>query len=65
MYIFDVALRFRYIKNLWNTIIDYFSQIKGLFSTFNLIDLVDIIFVAVMLYIVIRILRETRAMQLI
>ncbi len=65
MQIYEIALRFRYVKNLWNTVVDYFSQIKGLFGTFNLIDLVDILFVAVVLYIVIRILRETRAMQLI
>ncbi len=65
MQFLDLALRFRYVKNLWNSVIDYFSQIKGLFSTFNLIDLVDILFVALVLYIVIRILRETRAMQLI
>ncbi len=65
MQFLELALRFRYFKNLWNSVIDYFSQIKSLFSTFNLIDLVDIIFVAVVLYIVIRILRETRAMQLI
>ncbi len=61
----ELALRFRYVKNLWNSVVDYFSQVKSLFSTFNLIDLVDILFVAVVLYIVIRILRETRAMQLI
>ena len=59
---FEAAFRFRYIKNLWKTIVDYAGQIKSLFSTFNLIDLVDILFVAVMIYIVIRILRETRAM---
>ncbi len=65
MPIIELALRFRYVKNLWNTIIDYLSQIKGLFMTFNLIDLVDILFVAIMLYIVIRIIRETRAIQLV
>ena len=65
MPIIEMALRFRYVKNLWNSIIDYLSQIKGLFMTFNLIDLVDILFVAVMLYIVIRIIRETRAIQLV
>ena len=65
MQFLELALRFRYVKNLWNSVIDYFSQVKGLFSTFNLIDLVDILFVALVLYIVIRILRETRAMQLI
>lgn len=61
----ELALRFRYVKNLWNTIVDFFSQVKGLFGTFNLIDLVDILFVAVVLYLIIRIIRETRAMQLI
>lgn len=65
MPLFEVALHFRYIKNLGKSLIDYFSQIRGLFSTFNVIDAVDILFVAVVLYIVIRILRETRAMQLI
>ncbi len=62
---FDIALRFRYVKNLWNTILDYLSQIKGLIMTINFIDVVDILFVAVMLYIVIRIIRETRAIQLV
>ena len=62
---FELALRFRYVKNLWNTIIDFFNQVKGLFGTFNMIDVVDILFVAVVLYLVIRIIRETRAMQLI
>ncbi|MFR5877087.1 MAG: diadenylate cyclase CdaA [Eubacterium sp.] len=61
----DMELRFRYIKNLGNTIVDFFNQVKGLFATFGVIDLVDILFVAVVLYIVIRIVRETRAIQLI
>ncbi|MBQ9530723.1 MAG: diadenylate cyclase CdaA [Eubacterium sp.] len=61
----DLALRFRYIKNLGNTIIDFFSQVKGLFGTFGFIDVIDILFVAVVIYMVIRIIRDTRAMQLI
>ncbi len=65
MQIYELALRFRYIKNLWSTIIDYFSQVKGLFGNFKFIDLIDILFVAAVLYVVIRIIRETRAMQLI
>lgn len=60
-----LAFQFRYVKNLWNSLIDYFNQIKGLFGTFNFIDAVDILFVAIVLYIVIRMLRETRALQLI
>lgn len=59
------ALQFRYVKNLWNSVIDFFNQVYGLFSTFKLIDAVDILFVAVMLYVIIRIIRDTRAMQLI
>lgn len=61
----ELAFRFRYFKNLGNTIIDFFSQVKGLFVTFGYIDAVDILFVAVVLYLIIRIVRETRAMQLI
>lgn len=61
----DLAFKFRYFKNLGNTIIDFFNQVKGLFGTFGIIDAVDILFVAIVLYMVIRIVRETRAMQLI
>ena len=61
----DLALKFRYIKNLGNTITDFFSQVKGLFGTFGFIDVLDILFVAVVIYMVIRIIRDTRAMQLI
>lgn len=60
-----LALRFRYVRSLGNTIVNLFNQIKGLFATFGLIDLIDILFVAFVLYMVIRIIRETRAMQLI
>ena len=60
-----LGFQFRYFKNLLNSLIDYFNQVKSLFGTFNIIDAVDILFVAVVLYLVIRLLRETRALQLI
>lgn len=60
-----IQFRFRYLKNLGNSIIDFFSQIKGLFRTFGIIDVVDILFVAIVIYLVVRVIRETRAMQLI
>lgn len=63
--LYTLLFRFRYVKNLWSTIVDFFNQVKGLFGTFNMIDVVDILFVAVMLYLIIRIIRDTRAIQLI
>lgn len=63
--VIELAFKFRYFKNLGNSILDYLSQVKGLFATFGYIDAVDILFVAAILYLVIRIVRETRAMQLI
>lgn len=63
--IFELAFKFRYFKNLGNSIVDFFSQVKGLFGSFGVIDAIDILFVAFILYMVIRIVRETRAMQLI
>ena len=53
-----IQFRFRYIKNLGNSIIDFFSQIKGLFRTFGIIDVVDIIFVAALIYLVVRVKRN-------
>ena len=64
-YLLDLPFKFRYVKNLGDTIVDYFNQIKGLFGTFGIIDFIDILFVAIVLYAVIRIIRETRAMQLV
>lgn len=61
----ELALRFRYIRNLGNSIIAFFSQVKGLFGTFGFIDVIDILFVTVIIYMIIRIIRDTRAMQLI
>ena len=67
MPIFDLAIefKFRYLRNLGNTIVDFFSQVKGLFATFGVVDAVDIIFVAVIVFFIVRVIRETRAMQLI
>ena len=63
--LFTLAFEFRYLKNLWETVVSYFRQVLGLFSSFKYIDAIDILFVAVVLYFVIRIIRETRAIQLI
>ena len=64
---YDLAIefKFRYLRNLGNTIVDFFSQVKGLFSTFGIVDAVDIIVVAVIVFAIIRVVRETRAIQLI
>lgn len=45
-------------------ILDFFNRILSVFSTFRFTDLLDIVLVAVAIYICVRILRETRAMQL-
>ena len=63
--VITMALHFRYVKNLWNSVMDFFNQIQGLFGTFKIIDAVDILFVALLLFFVFRVLRDTRAMQLI
>lgn len=63
--LFTLALQFRYFHNLGKSIVDYFNQVRGLFGSLRIVDVVDIVFVAVVLYIIIRIIRETRAMQLI
>lgn len=65
LYVIELAFKFRYIKNLGNSIIDFLNQAKGLFGTFGIVDAVDILLVAAVLYMIIRIVRETRAMQLI
>ncbi|MCC8073706.1 MAG: diadenylate cyclase CdaA [Clostridiales bacterium] len=43
---------------------DTFNKILSVFSTFSISDLLDIIMVSVVIYICIRIIRETRALQL-
>lgn len=59
-----IELKLKYFSNLADSVMNFFNQVKGLFGTFGLIDVVDITFVAIVLYFVIRIIRETRAMQL-
>ena len=43
---------------------DFFNKILSVFSTFGISDALDILFAAVIIYGCIRIIRETRAMQL-
>lgn len=43
---------------------NFFNKILSVFSTFAFTDLLDILFVAAVIYVCIRIMRETRAMQL-
>ena len=47
-----------------DAIVDFFNRILSVFSTFRITDLLDIALVAVLIYICVRILRESRAMQL-
>ncbi len=47
------------------TITEFFNRIISVFSTFRFSDFLDIVLVAVILYLCIRIIRETRAMQLV
>lgn len=49
---------------MFTSISDFFNRIISVFSTFTIFDFFDIVTVAVIVYICIRILRETRAMQL-
>ena len=46
-------------------IIDFFNKVLSVFSTFQFVDLLDIIVVAIIIYLCVRIIRETRAMQLV
>lgn len=48
-----------------NSIMDFFNRVLSVFSTFRIVDFLDIVLVAVIIYICIRIIRETRAMQLV
>ncbi len=50
---------------MFNSINDFFNQILSVFSTFRLTDFLDIVMVTVVIYICVRIIRETRAMQLV
>lgn len=62
---YTLEFHFKYLKDLWKSVLQYFDQVVGLFSEFKYKDAIDIFFVAVVLYFVIRIIRETRAIQLI
>lgn len=48
-----------------NNISDFLNRILSVFSTFRFSDFLDILLVAVIIYLCIRIIRETRAMQLV
>lgn len=48
-----------------NSLNDFFNQILSVFSTFRFTDFLDIAMVTVIIYICVRIIRETRAMQLV
>lgn len=50
---------------MFNSISDLYNKILSVFSTFSITDFLDIVVVAVVIYICIRIIRETRAMQLV
>lgn len=48
-----------------SSLIDFFNRILSVFSTFRIADFLDIVLVAVFIYVCVRIIRETRAMQLV
>lgn len=47
-----------------DAVMDFFNRILSVFSTIRITDLLDIAMVAVIIYVCVRILRESRAMQL-
>lgn len=47
-----------------DSILVFFNKILSVFSTFSLTDFLDIVVVTIIIYICVRIIRETRAMQL-
>ncbi len=49
---------------MWNDIIGFFNKVLSVFSTFGFADFFDIVVVAIIIYLCVRIIRETRAMQL-
>ena len=50
---------------MWNIISGFFNKVLSVFSTFRFADFLDIVVVAVIIYLCVRIIRETRAMQLV
>ena len=49
---------------MWNNISGFFNKVLSVFSTFRFADFLDIVVVALIIYLCVRIIRETRAMQL-
>lgn len=49
---------------MWNNISSVFNKVLSVFSTFRFADFLDIVVVALIIYLCVRIIRETRAMQL-
>lgn len=50
---------------MFNAVSEFFNNVISVFSTFSITDFLDIVVVAIVIYICIRIIRETRAMQLV
>ncbi len=50
---------------MWNNISGFFNKVLSVFSTFRFADFLDIVVVALIIYLCVRIIRETRAMQLV
>lgn len=49
---------------MWNNISGVFNKVLSVFYTFRFADFLDIVVVALIIYLCVRIIRETRAMQL-
>lgn len=49
---------------MWNNISGFFNKVLSVFSTFRFADFLDIVVVALIIFLCVRIIRETRAMQL-
>lgn len=49
---------------MWNNISGFFNKVLSVFSTLRFADFLDIVVVALIIYLCVRIIRETRAMQL-
>lgn len=50
---------------MWNNISGFFNKVLSVFSTFRFADFLDIVVVTLIIYLCVRIIRETRAMQLV
>lgn len=63
--LFSHQFQFRYFKNLGDSIIRYLGLTSDLFKSIRFVDFFDILFVGLVLFFVLRIVRETRSIQLI